>query len=135
MALRRSNERMRRGTLARPRRHILVVDDEESLAFFLKQGLLEANAGWQVDIAANGEEAVIRINRDGTTPADNPWLGRATDNGDRLAREPEAQDHRDRNEGADGDPRMCQREKGEAVHGARFADRISAFPLGGCNIT
>ena len=47
----------------RERRHILIVDDEESLAHFLRQGLLEADPAWQIDLAANGEEAVIRINR------------------------------------------------------------------------
>jgi len=41
----------------------LIVDDEESLAFFLKQGLLEVDAAWEVDTASTGEEAVVKLNR------------------------------------------------------------------------
>lgn len=42
---------------------ILIVDDEESLTFFLKQSLLEADSTWAIDTASTGEEAVLRINR------------------------------------------------------------------------
>ena len=55
--------RARRTRSAREQRQILIVDDEESLAFFLRQGLLEVDPDWLIDTAANGEEAVIRINR------------------------------------------------------------------------
>jgi DNA-binding response OmpR family regulator len=49
--------------MAREERQVLIVDDEDSLSFFLQQGLLEIDAGWVVDTAATGEEAVIKINR------------------------------------------------------------------------
>jgi CheY-like chemotaxis protein len=44
-------------------RNILIVDDEESLAFFLQQSLLEGNKDWQVEIAESAEEALIKLNR------------------------------------------------------------------------
>jgi len=53
----------RAGKHAREARHILIVDDEESLTFFLREGLLEVDANWLVDTASTGEEAVIKINR------------------------------------------------------------------------
>jgi DNA-binding response OmpR family regulator len=41
---------------------ILVVDDEESLAFFLQQSLLEGNKDWRVEIAESAEEALTKLN-------------------------------------------------------------------------
>jgi len=58
-----TGSRSARSKAVRPVRQILIVDDEESLAFFLRQGLLEVDAGWQIDTANTGEEAVIKINR------------------------------------------------------------------------
>lgn len=43
--------------------NILIVDDEESLAFFLQQTLLESNSGWQVETAESAEEALNKLNR------------------------------------------------------------------------
>ncbi len=52
------------GQLAsKPQKQVLIVDDEESLAFFLRESLLEIDAEWEVDTAGTGEEAVIKINR------------------------------------------------------------------------
>lgn len=62
MEPRKRSSRARR-KLARERKQILIVDDEESLAFFLRQGLLEVDSDWLIDTAATGEEAVIKINR------------------------------------------------------------------------
>jgi CheY-like chemotaxis protein len=44
----------------RPKR-ILVVDDESTLTFFLKQDLQEAEAVYSVDIAASGEDALTKL--------------------------------------------------------------------------
>jgi two-component system response regulator PilR (NtrC family) len=44
-------------------RNILIVDDEESLAFFLQQSLLEGNKDWQVETAESAEEALTKLNR------------------------------------------------------------------------
>lgn len=44
----------------RPKR-ILVVDDESTLTFFLKQDLQEAGAVYSVDIAASGEDALTKL--------------------------------------------------------------------------
>ena len=63
MAAKKGSARARRARAPREQRQILIVDDEESLAFFLRQGLLEADPGWLIDTAATGEEAVIKINR------------------------------------------------------------------------
>jgi DNA-binding NtrC family response regulator len=41
--------------------NILIVDDEESLAFFLQQGLLEGNSNWHIDTASSGEEALVKL--------------------------------------------------------------------------
>ena len=46
--------------LVRPKR-ILVVDDESTLAFFLKQGLQEAPFSCHVDVAASGEDALTKL--------------------------------------------------------------------------
>lgn len=40
---------------------ILIVDDEETLAFFLKKSLLRETAGTIIDVAVSGEEALSRI--------------------------------------------------------------------------
>ena len=44
----------------RPKR-ILVVDDEETLVFFLKQGLQEASVSYSVDVASSGEDALTKL--------------------------------------------------------------------------
>ena len=44
----------------RPKR-ILVVDDEETLIFFLKQGLQEISVSCNVDIASSGEDALTKL--------------------------------------------------------------------------
>ena len=44
----------------KPKR-ILIVDDEATLVFFLKQGLQEANLSCRVDIAPSGEEALTKL--------------------------------------------------------------------------
>jgi YesN/AraC family two-component response regulator len=44
----------------RPKR-ILIVDDEPTLVFFLKQGLQESQLGYHVDGASSGEEALTRL--------------------------------------------------------------------------
>lgn len=44
----------------RPKR-ILVVDDEETLTFFLKQDLQEANMSYSVDVASSGEDALTKL--------------------------------------------------------------------------
>lgn len=49
--------------VSKPQKQVLIVDDEESLAFFLRESLLEIDAEWKVDTAGTGEEAVIKINR------------------------------------------------------------------------
>jgi CheY-like chemotaxis protein len=45
---------------ARPKR-ILVVDDEATLVFFLKQDLQEAQEACTVDIASSGEDALTKL--------------------------------------------------------------------------
>ncbi len=42
-------------------KRILVVDDEPTLVFFLKQGLQESSIACRVDGAASGEEALTRL--------------------------------------------------------------------------
>lgn len=42
-----------------PSKRILLVDDEATLAFFLQQSLKEA--GYMVDVAASGEEALNKL--------------------------------------------------------------------------
>ncbi len=44
----------------RPKR-ILVVDDEETLVFFLKQSLQEIEITCSVDIASSGEDALTKL--------------------------------------------------------------------------
>ena len=44
----------------RPKR-ILVVDDEETLVFFLKQGLQEISVACYVDVASSGEDALTKL--------------------------------------------------------------------------
>ena len=44
----------------RPKR-ILVVDDEETLIFFLKQGLQEMEISCNVDVASSGEDALTKL--------------------------------------------------------------------------
>jgi CheY-like chemotaxis protein len=44
----------------RPKR-ILIVDDEPTLIFFLKQGLQEAHPAYMVDMASTGEEALTKL--------------------------------------------------------------------------
>lgn len=48
------------GKHVRPKR-ILVVDDESTLVFFLKQGLQEAINSCNVDIASSGEDALTKL--------------------------------------------------------------------------
>jgi DNA-binding NtrC family response regulator len=43
--------------------NVLIVDDEESLAFFLQQSLLGRNKGWRVEIAGSAEEALVKLGR------------------------------------------------------------------------
>jgi YesN/AraC family two-component response regulator len=45
---------------ARPKR-ILVVDDEETLTFFLKQGLQEITIPCNIEIASSGEDALTKL--------------------------------------------------------------------------
>ena len=45
---------------SRPKR-ILIVDDEPTLVFFLKQGLQEPEMAYMVDEASSGEEALTRL--------------------------------------------------------------------------
>lgn len=42
-------------------KRILIVDDEATLAFFLKQSLQEARPFYQVEVAASGEEALAEL--------------------------------------------------------------------------
>lgn len=42
-------------------KRILIVDDEESVAFFLREHLLEAQAGYWVEVANSSEEALSKI--------------------------------------------------------------------------
>jgi two-component system, response regulator YesN len=44
----------------RPHR-VLLVDDEATLVFFLKQGLQESSLTCQVDVASSGEEALTKL--------------------------------------------------------------------------
>ncbi len=44
----------------RPKR-ILIVDDEPTLVFFLKQGLQESQLAYHVDGASSGEEALTKL--------------------------------------------------------------------------
>ena len=46
--------------IARPKR-ILIVDDESTLVFFLKQGLQESDILCEVEDAASGEEALTKL--------------------------------------------------------------------------
>jgi len=43
------------------RKRILIVDDEESVTFFLAENLIEQVADYQVETAASGEEALAKI--------------------------------------------------------------------------
>lgn len=45
---------------SRPKR-ILIVDDEPTLVFFLKQGLQESQLAYVVDGASSGEEALTKL--------------------------------------------------------------------------
>lgn len=45
---------------SRPKR-ILIVDDEPTLVFFLKQGLRESDHAYTVEGAASGEEALTKL--------------------------------------------------------------------------
>lgn len=51
---------MRRGQEVMGKR-ILIVDDEESVAFFLAEGLAELGAGYQVETAISGEAALSKM--------------------------------------------------------------------------
>ncbi len=42
-------------------KRILIVDDEPTLIFFLKQGLQEAHPSYLVDLASTGEEALTKL--------------------------------------------------------------------------
>jgi two-component system response regulator HydG len=42
-------------------KRILIVDDESTLVFFLKQGLQESNIPCEVEDAASGEEALTKL--------------------------------------------------------------------------
>lgn len=42
-------------------RRILIVDDEPTLVFFLKQGLQEAEFSYNVEGASSGEEALTKL--------------------------------------------------------------------------
>jgi two-component system response regulator AtoC len=42
-------------------KHILIVDDEESVAFFLKENLAAVDTGYEVEMACSGEEALSRM--------------------------------------------------------------------------
>ena len=44
----------------KPKR-ILIVDDEATLVFFLKQGLQEADISCRVDVAPSGEDALTKL--------------------------------------------------------------------------
>lgn len=44
----------------RPKR-ILIVDDEPTLIFFLKQGLQDAHPSYLIDLASTGEEALTKL--------------------------------------------------------------------------
>lgn len=44
----------------KPKR-VLIVDDEATLVFFLKQGLQEAEMSFKVDIAPSGEDALTKL--------------------------------------------------------------------------
>ena len=44
----------------KPKR-VLIVDDEATLVFFLKQGLQEAEISFKVDIAPSGEDALTKL--------------------------------------------------------------------------
>ena len=44
----------------KPKR-ILIVDDEATLVFFLKQSLQESNLACKVDVAPNGEDALTKL--------------------------------------------------------------------------
>ena len=46
--------------IGRPKR-ILIVDDESTLVYFLKQGLQESNIPCEVEDAASGEEALTKL--------------------------------------------------------------------------
>jgi len=46
-----------------PTRHILIVDDEESVAFFLRASLREMNRCYRVEIANSGEQALELLSR------------------------------------------------------------------------
>lgn len=48
----------------RPKR-ILIVDDESTLVFFLRQGLLESGLVSRVDGASSGEEALTKLTYNG----------------------------------------------------------------------
>ena len=44
----------------KPKR-VLIVDDEATLVFFLKQGLQEAQVSFKVDVAPSGEDALTKL--------------------------------------------------------------------------
>lgn len=46
--------------IGRPKR-ILIVDDEPTLIFFLKQGLQELHPSYLIDLASTGEEALTKL--------------------------------------------------------------------------
>lgn len=43
---------------------ILIVDDEPTLVFFLRQGLIEAGLECEVEVAGSGEEALAKLTYD-----------------------------------------------------------------------
>ncbi len=43
------------------RRHILIVDDEQTLTFFIRQSLLRESPAYVVDTAVSAEEALTKI--------------------------------------------------------------------------
>ena len=40
---------------------ILIVDDEQTLVFFLRRGLSEAGLNCDVDVVSSGEEALAKL--------------------------------------------------------------------------
>jgi len=42
-------------------KRILIVDDEDTLVFFLKQGLQDSQLSCQVEIASSGEDALTKL--------------------------------------------------------------------------
>jgi len=45
-------------------KRILIVDDEQTLVFFLRRGLSEAELNCEVDVVGSGEEALAKLTLD-----------------------------------------------------------------------